>query len=225
MPEENIRVQTVLKPTSNISKDFVTNTMHFRIDHDGEGAVAPDRSVNDMINEVLDALETFYNNMGGAIFGGLSQTGHNFKVYRLDEPEPRFPRLERTWDFTFIPATAMLPAECAIVASFESFEAPGFKQASRRNRIYLGTLAAATSSNAGRIEDSVRTDIADAMVALFDDQDGAGFTGWTWIVYSPTLDTWAPVKAGHVDNAFDTQRRRGVSSTFRSTWGSTATSS
>nr|CRY97686.1 hypothetical protein [uncultured prokaryote] len=221
--DEVIRIQVVLKPTSNIAKDYVTNTFHFRITSDEPSPIDPDGTVNGQIGKCMDALEGFYNDMSYVIFGGLATNGHQMKAYRLSEATPRFPRVERTFNFAFTPNPLTLPAECAIVASFESFEAPGFSQRSRRNRVYLGTLAASVSDGAGRIADTARVSVNTAMQNLHADEDEVGVTGWIWVTYSPKLNTYAPVTAGHVDNAFDTQRRRGVSSTFRSTWGSTAT--
>jgi len=42
--------------------------------------------------------------------------------------------------------------------------------------------------------------------------------GWDWVVYSPTNGNTVNVDNGWVDNAFDTQRRRGLAVTARTNW-------
>jgi hypothetical protein len=41
---------------------------------------------------------------------------------------------------------------------------------------------------------------------------------WDWVVYSPTDDAYHEVANGWVDNAWDTQRRRGYKPTSRTTF-------
>lgn len=221
MADATIRVQTVLKPVSNIAKDFVTNTMHFRVAFSIiDPPVPPDKSKVDQCNEVMNALEAFYEDIRSRL-GGLSIDGHVFKCYDLGESEPRIPVVERSWAFTSAPPASMLPAECSVVASFEAERQSGLNQASRRNRIYIGPLASSVSEGDGRVSDGARIAINNAMNDLYVASDSAGLSQWQWVTYSPKLGTWANVHNGHVDNAFDTQRRRGVESTVRSTWTAT----
>jgi len=67
--------------------------------------------------------------------------------------------------------------------------------------------------------------LADAAAAMEDGTVVAGGLSVKWAVYSPTTDAvdtidnaFNDVLDGWVDNAFDTQRRRGPAATTRITW-------
>lgn len=64
--------------------------------------------------------------------------------------------------------------------------------------------------------------VGTTLLAAGDASSGA----WTWCIYSPTTETqtaslassFIPIVGGWVDNAWDTQRRRGLEPTTRTTW-------
>jgi hypothetical protein len=90
--------------------------------------------------------------------------------------------------------------------------------ARKRGRIFLGPLTTAIGSNEGVNQDasitsSIRTNLGKSALAL---RDSNALT--TWCVYSPTANTVYEVVGGYVDDAFDTQRRRGTKAEIRTVW-------
>jgi hypothetical protein len=142
---------------------------------------------------------------------------------------PRVPIVEDTITLTTAVGNC-LPTECAICLSYEGAPVSGQVQARRRGRIYLGPLIQNnTTTSAGRVIVSAATTtaITNAATAL------AGISGPPdafWSVFSPTLAGPEPWSAGTlssamtqatrgwVDNALDTQRRRGSDPTLRTLW-------
>lgn len=210
----NISATVILKTTDNIAANFCTNTYYFDVDED---TGAPGGDLESQTNTIALALKGLYESFSTRL-SGLQATGHRIKFVDIDGPKPQYPYQENMFDIDTTLAPNQLPSECCIVSSFEAEQVAGVNQASRRGRVYIGPLADSAVDNAGRVTDAARSAIASGFNAFWDDQDGAGFSGWKWMVYSPTLDALAQVKMGHVDNAIDIQRRRGVAATFRSVW-------
>lgn len=102
-----------------------------------------------------------------------------------------------------------------MVTSFQGARTSGSVQARRRGRIYIGPLKTTTSTN-GRPNSTAITTLATASSALGIDLNAVADT--TWCVWSPTSGTAVPITDGWVDNAFDTQRRRGWDPTSRTTY-------
>ena len=100
-----------------------------------------------------------------------------------------------------------------------------FLDSRRRGRIYLGPLAAvAADSSTGRPNTSFVTAIKNAAAAYLASVTTDGT--FTWVVHSHTTGASpgtydetgnsVTVNQGWVDNAWDTQRRRGMAPTTRS---------
>lgn len=91
----------------------------------------------------------------------------------------------------------------------------------RRGRIFVGPI-----STGGIVENSgtdfevkPSSQLQSTLEQAADALRLAAFTGgFEWSVYSPTDDTAYEVVGGFVDNAFDTQRRRGNAATGRAIW-------
>lgn len=208
-----ISAQVILKTSDNIAANFVTNTYYFDLDEDS--SVGNDRAF--LTGEVNNALTALYEDML-AMFGGLQTTGHRIKYVDIDEPKPQYPYEERMFDFSAATDQNQLPSECCIVSSFEAEQTAGVNQASRRGRVFIGPIATSRKETDGRVNDGGRANIAAAFDTFSSKQDTAGPSGWKWVVYSRKLDSMSQVVQGHVDNAFDTQRRREVNSTARTVW-------
>lgn len=204
-------IQVVLKTADGISANYCTNTYHADIDRT---AISP--GPEDLYPIVASAFTGMYGDIFG-IFGGLEQNGHEITFYDLSEPIPRVPFYMENWDFPAAISADKLPSEVSIVSSFKTNREAGKSDRNRRNRVYLGPLRPTTlDESTGRILDNTRTAIATAFQSIAS-QSGSE-DDWTWVIYSPTLGESYPVKEGFVNNSFDTQRRRGVASTFRTTW-------
>lgn len=201
-----IRAQVILRTTSGVSEDFVSNTFAFS----GTNPAAD-------TTPITAAIKAFYDTLRPTIIPGvIAQNNHLIKYTLLPGVKPNYPFLESSWNFATAPAGAELPSECALVGSFQGAKAAGFPQARRRGRIYVGPLQSSILVS-GRPSAASVTLLAGALQAF----KGAisAISGDTlWSVWSPSDGVAVEVSDGWVDNAFDTQRRRGVRTNSRTSW-------
>lgn len=208
-----LRAMVTIPRDSGIPADAVTNTWHFNTG----GALLPtDAGI------VRDRLAEFYNNPNtvNSVAQYLSRVldgdGARIKVYDLSNPEPRVPVLDVGMPIGPITAEAIV-SEVAICLSYHADFVSGAPRARRRGRIFLGPLASNVMSfsfGEPRPSPEVRGDLKLAAERLI----AADTPLLKWSVYSPTANTAAaPIVGGWIDNAFDTQRRRGVRPTTRTT--------
>ena len=193
-------------------EDAITNTYHF---------VNTD-TVTDYDN-VRDMLVNFYTEVApdapGSIISFMSNqtvTGDwTLKAYALEDPKPRQPVI--TWQGSADPlASTPLPSEVALVQSFQAEIESGEIPARRRNRVYLGPFGISANSSEGRpIDNLVATMLFAGKQLILESQASLR---WTWVAYSPTADQANPITNGWVDNAWDTQRRRGLYYNQRGTY-------
>lgn len=199
-----IRVQVALHNDSGLDEDDVVNTWHFTGSANSTDGAA-----------IVDHLETFYDAFDDWLSNTLSGSC-TAKLYNIDALPSGPPFYTET--FTITPGTGQsLPSEVALCLSYQAAQTPGLDQRNRRGRIYLGPFADAanTTSGVARPNSTMIGIIGTAATAL---ATAAFGTGTPWHVYSSTLGTSAPVVDGWIDNAWDTQRRRGVAPTTRTTW-------
>lgn len=216
-----VRAQVTLQSGTGVPEDNITNTLHCVSETLDAAACAAD---------FHGSLTTFYQAIDASVINGsMVLPTLLVKYYDLTDPAPRVPILED--DITCSMAVgASYPPEVAICLSFQGPLVSGTSPARRRGRIYLGPVdadAGTTVSGRVNVQASVLTTIRDAAIAL------AGHSPATeaaWAVFSPTLAGPAPwsegvldsamtvVTNGWIDNAFDTQRRRGTDSTSRTLW-------
>jgi hypothetical protein len=204
-------VQIGFEMDSGLPEDVAVNTFHFV----QEGAIEP-------INNLMDMVEDFYTVVapgnGSAVFSFLAARlsgEYTITVYNLSDAPPRIPVGSRTGTFT--PGTNTLPTEVALCVSYQAAQVSGQPQARRRGRIFIGPLAhAAEDSNNGVPSPAIISTLANAAAELLSAAQAS--TSAQWIVYSPTGNSHADVDNGWVDNAFDTQRRRGQAATARTLW-------
>jgi hypothetical protein len=140
------------------------------------------------------------------------------KVYDLGEPTPRYPVHTETPAGAAGGSTlAPLPREVALVNSY--YGGPGPRA---RGRQYIGPLTIESMTTlTGGVPAPIGT-LRERMVAASTDMATSG-TGDTWVQCSTTYGTTLEVIGGWVDNAYDTQRRRGKAPSSRDTWGAPAT--
>lgn len=180
----------------------------------------------DATGHIPGALLEFYNTVpsSNALYKYMSNhidfTQARIKLYNFSDPEPRAPFYDAlmggTWGSPS--ATTALPSEVSLVASFAAAPASGETAARRRGRIYLGPLNTdaqiATTLTPSRPTAAFIHDVAVACdrMATTDDADAQ------WVVHSRANNAWYTIVSGWVDNAWDTQRRRGVAATSREKW-------
>jgi hypothetical protein len=138
-----------------------------------------------------------------------------FKIYKLSDAKPREPIVRTHTTAVARAAAGLWPEESAICISFSA--APPHT-ARRRGRVYIGPLnsscgAQEATSLICRVSGAVQADFAAAAVRLANHVDAG------WLIHSSLAGgTFAAVETGWVDNAFDTQRRRGPDASNRFTW-------
>lgn len=218
-----VRAQITLQGESGIAEDQFVNTIYF-LD------AAPYASFP--FDAVTAAVSRFYNETvvgagGTALAGFLSgfvAPAASIRFYDMLAAEPRVPTV-KPFDLTLTNSNGDLPEEVAICASFHG--APPVTNR-RRGRIYLGpfnvaALAGDTTTGGNlpsRPNGGTLAVIRGAMARLKGDFDAASTV---WVIRSSRPATnYVDVVGGWVDDAWDTQRRRGVDPTSRLRWPSPA---
>lgn len=218
------RVMFIGQGASGLPEDRFVNTFHFW-----------DAATHDpaKLEAAMDAVENFYLGMGTGMFGRTNNVSKylspylnrnaELRGYNLDEAgtgpgtgNPRTPTI-RTMALGAAGAAAGLPEEVAVCLSYSGAPPAGPR---RRGRIYLGPLVttvldAATSAVPARPNTTFIQNLKIAGAEL------AANVGPSprWCIRSTVPDeNFVPIAFGYVDDAFDTQRRRGVDPTSRQTW-------
>jgi len=211
-----IRAQVSIGQDTGLPADDITNTWHFVT------SGAPSEGIED---DIIDALHDFYNvaTTGGSriseyFSARLNPATWTCRLYNLDDSPPRVPIEEQTIALSAT-ATTSIPSEVALVMSFQALPVSGINQARRRNRVYLGPWGQAAfspSSDGYKPGTGVINTIAEAGTRLAGRSDIT--SDWKWVVRSQTTGATANVVDGWVDNAWDTQRRRGEAASSRTLW-------
>ena len=203
---------------SLLPEDVGVNTWHFH----QLGTVVTFPSGADRI---VDMLHDFYfgppNGGGNSIMDRLSSkawTGKvTYKIYNLEDDKPRFPFLVESETKAGMPSSATMPREVSLVASWQATHVSGERQARRRGRIFLPAPLITEDDGNGRPRADYRNLIAYRAQQLKAATEDLAET-WEWIVFSQKNNDHALVDNGWIDNAWDTQRRRGLAPTGRTTW-------
>lgn len=201
----HIKAIARLQMDSGIPEDAVVNTWH-----------ADCTLLADGQDEFADALATFYEDIKSLLSANVALTGHSLTLYNMLDPEPRAPILTQAFTFSATGSQAMVP-ELAVCLSFQGERESGVSQARRRGRVYIGPLGNSVTSTT---DPTVATSVINGIKAAGDQllTTSNGSVNWTWCVYSQADDALVDVTNGWVDNAFDIQRRRGLTATVRSTF-------
>lgn len=214
MPDRYLRTQAVIPYDSGLPGDVTVNTFHFFYNGAGS-AVDAATAIESKLQTFYGALQAYWPSMVGLTI--------TYKTYDLAEPEPREPVKETT--FAIVPgASDALPHEVAACLSFAADPVSGIEPASLRGRIFFGPIANQSDVLVpdGRMDPIFQDVLRDAGAELVN--PGAGNIYLS--IYSRTRDeagqplanSYARVTHGWVDNAFDTQRRRGLEATNRLTF-------
>lgn len=210
------RVMFVGQGASGLPEDRFINVFHF---HDP--TVLP---WDDSMPELLEALEDFYTepNTNGSTIGQMISPYVNrtaqLVFYNLGQAPPRTPV---PWDITLpAPLAGSLPEEVAVCLTL--LGAPPVT-ARRRGRIFLGPLvsssavmAPAGTTSPTRVGSTLSVTLKQAATRL---QVAAAAAGVPWCVRSTVpSENFVPIVGGYIDDAFDTQRRRGPDDTVRTAW-------
>jgi hypothetical protein len=208
-----IRAMVCIPKTSGIPRDAVTNTLYFNgID-----------TTSTTLAAIAGGLDGAYLNMRGYLSNKLNLALAVYKFYDMSQPEPRPPLAQTPMVLSGGTAsTSSLPPELAIVVSFKGAPFAGVPPSRQRGRVYLGPLGHLGVIDTAGYPENMAATVQSAAVGFGDSLLSASDASpnYTWVVRSTvgaTPGVW-PVVAGWVDNAFDIQRRRGVTSTVRQTF-------
>jgi hypothetical protein len=195
-------VQVVIQGISLLPEDRFVNTLHF-----SEAAPLSWEVFADSIGP--DIVAAWVALSGGSLFypNTIAQRAFTVRIYNPDDPEPRQARI-----YSGALATnsgAVLPTECAVVLSYYST----LNTARRRGRIYVGPCTSGTTDGTSHVTLAVRTKLLDLATALAD----VGPDTVDWQTFSRVENLRRRVTNAWVDDAWDTQRRRGIDATTRST--------
>lgn len=211
-----VRVQTTIHTVTNIAADFAVNRLHFQTDGTPPTSGQLDE-IEDRVWDFYDSTLSTGRRLGAAFSSIVAQNGHEIEMYNMADPEPRVPIRSVVKNLSVSPTTVGYPAEVALVLSFQAIRISGTNQARRRNRIYFPFVNTSYGGNSGNQVRPSANFITD-LVAAGDEVLARNTNGVVWVIRSETTGVTAPVDDGWVDNAFDSQRRRGPDSTSRTTF-------
>lgn len=226
------KVTVTIQSITGVPKDNVTNTFHFTTP-----TPSGEPSTTAELEALRDAVVGFYDHQvdtipyGGVDTARLSRILSGFtltptltiRIYRCEteisaglSPEPIITYVVNISAFTGAPYSG-LPTEVAACLSFKGVFDNTIPAARQRGRVFVGPLHhGVLAISTGRV---VLGAGDQALLAAAGNWLRAFSTaGVDWVVWSGTELQAFPVAAGWVDNAFDTQRRRGTDSTNRRVW-------
>lgn len=218
------RAQVTIPNTSEIPEDAVQNTWHF--DDDDDPVAAPE----DTMGWIMEMLTAFYQVVDAELFANSVGDTATVRFYDMAEPTPRL--LLGTDTIPLTPSvTDPLPGEVALCMSFAAAPLSGVNPARRRGRVYLGPVkqtAVSVINGQSRPNAGIRTAIATAAGTMAEGIEHPGSPGLRcrWALYSPATqaggatigESFHDVVSGWIDDAWDTQRRRGAAPTARVTF-------
>ncbi len=217
---DHVIVDTVFQRTTALAKDLVVVSMHFKKKTASTFA--------DAATELGTLLISFWNDVptdgtqrvGEYLSSAISRSSGATKINCYDGSIAPGSRTPATTAFTLVGFGdgQPLPSEVALCLSQRSFFVL-FPFKNQRGRQYIGPLnklAVQSSQVDGdcRPTSTIIGDLTKAAVTLA--QDVADSTHIeSWCIYSGKLNVLFPAQEAFVDNAFDTQRRRGAAATLR----------
>jgi hypothetical protein len=207
-----IRVLSVLQGISGLPEDRYVNTWAFSSD------VASTQAAQEA---AAAKVETFFGVAAGvnpAVKSSLAaqsidESACEFRVYWMGEAPPRTP-LIIPWTIGTLGTAQALPSEVAVCCSFYAES----NRPRNRGRVFIGPLTTGTlggtAAQAPIVIGAFQGALRDAASDMMLDEIGP-----RWCVLgvnaAGTDRELKVVTAGWVDNAFDTQRRRGEDATSR----------
>jgi hypothetical protein len=213
-----VRVQHAFQDTTGLPQDQYVNVFHFIVaDDDFSDAATVATAIENFYKQVPSGASSAIDDFLGSQSDAPNAT---IKMYNLSEDRPRTPFFTRPYNPpAHAGSLANLPNEVAICLSYAAPGISGQPPARRRGRIYLGPLnVTAMATVASGLPAVPIADLQIAATKAFANLHGvADAVGWQLAVFSPTAQLAAEVSTCWMDNAFDTQRRRGTRATARVT--------
>jgi hypothetical protein len=204
-----IACQVRLQRVSGIPQDVVINTFHF---------FSPANPTPSELVALAGRLSDFYNGQTGAgpqvrayLNGSIAVSGqplHVIKMYNLNDVKPRAPIYSGLMTMNVVGA-AGLPSEVALCLSLKANPISGVSAGRLRGRIFIGPLTqSATTIPISNGEYRPGTQVVNAVLDAGERLMNG--VGPTWEVWSTVDLVSRPIRQIYVDDAWDTQRRRGI---------------
>jgi hypothetical protein len=199
------RVLAVFQRQSGLPEDVVVNSWAFVVN----AGFTPDPNI------FRDVLDAFYSTVHAGETTSVrdhmhpSLTSLSYRIYDLGQLPPREPTIVPSvlW---IKPTGSPLPEECSVVLSFYADR----NLPRKRGRLYIGPLDSGTLQSmpdgATRPNLAVRSAIRAGAINVMNTSQPVG-----WSVVSQVNASSHIITAGWVDDAYDTQRRRGPAATSR----------
>jgi hypothetical protein len=189
--------QVIFNNANNLPRDRYVNTLYYDTRDDG--------TAEGTAEDIMDGIHAAYTANGLSFLSG-SIASMTIKAYATGR-NPGGPLAEK--NYAFAPSTSAGPAEVAVCLSYYS----GGNSKRRRGRVYIGPFAG-TQTGSERPSSILRTRILDwaSDIAAIGNLSPAN-----WQQHSRTDASYNPVTDFYVDDAWDTQRRRGAAPSGRFT--------
>lgn len=225
---------------SGLPKDDIINTWAFQSTVDPFDSTARAAATIAISSD----LNTFYNAIKANLSAQYQWNVGTISYLDLSEPKPRLPYEVDPLVVTGLTgALSDMPPEVSVCLSFKGSTVSGQNARRRRGRVYLGPLQITSSTDVAAVPPAVVTSIVNAAVALRSSSgpDWCVYSRYEHYGvpvgrnigetvpgtdppefvfeedYDRLLDAFTPVTTVWVDNAWDTQRRRGIAATSRTT--------
>lgn len=217
-------VQNIFQLGSGLPEDVVVNNFIFR----NQNNAGPLQTIPAQ-TRAAEAVRDFYVGTAPAIVGqdtttqtimaALSNaiTDWTQKVYDLGlPPGGRVPTVfDRTEEMVARSGGTPIPNECAVVLTLQT----AIIGRRGKGRVYLGPWGSSGVLNASPAGPTVAANLRNRIVAQAAKLALGNEKDVEWAVWSTTRSAMERVRGGWCDDAFDTQRRRGVDATTRSQFG------
>lgn len=222
--------QVTIPHVSGIPRDAAVNRWAFR-GVDGE-------TRDDVADAAEAGLDAFYGDLTDYFSSRMKTSLAGIEWIDLADDKPRLPFATHAMGLADPSTTEHdLPAEVALCISFQATPVSGVNMRRRRGRIYLGPLQAGASLDYSAVPSAWPAAFVNAATDAF---LVPGISPATWSVYSRSThygkvvgdpivegdeevpdalpEAFKSVTQVWCDNAWDTQRRRGIAPTTRSTF-------
>lgn len=214
-----LQVQARLPYMTGLPRDLTVNAFNFVA---APGAVDPE-----LLADLGDLVKAFYNDAPGAahpiayyLSGVINRAACKNVLYNVNlvSGEIGDPIAETTWSLAGAASgSTPMPLEVALCASYKASDG-SIPLARRRGRVYLGPLNTTVLNVTGDYPAPSSAFVNQVVWASDQLAAASAALGAPWAVWSRAQAGAYGIDAGWVDNEFDTQRRRGVEATSRSTW-------
>jgi hypothetical protein len=201
------RFQVSVPFAPDLPENVVVNTLYF---NDTFPAVTLDPAGTDWTQLANDVATLWQNNVTGS--GTLRPI--RVKVYDAKGTPPNDPLVDITKNPTGTLVTPTIPTEIAMCLSFKGGQRPW-----QRGRIYLPCFIMGGMNTGGVLGSRPTQAQMDQCLLLADGLAGIGGLNIDWSVFSRKLSTQYKVTTAWADDAWDTQRRRGLAPTRRTSKG------